>query len=440
MLLEYFPAAAKATNQNGSVPLHFACHNKSTTRGIVQLLIDAAPVTLRSVNNRGDMPLHCLCRNKCIKETAAIEIAELLMVKHPEAVRHADNDDHLPIHIAAGKLKSPDFCRLLIEAYPGSERIADARGALPLHHACGRGPVATVEYFYELYPDAINHATTNNGLYPIHYVFAGLHKLADPEAEVVIETVQYLLELDCDPNVKLQKFRGRSLLHYACRCKYDLNIKAALEVVKTIFDAYPEAINEIACDMQHCHEQVQAFINSERVYARQAKDRSLMNTPDDNGQLPLHTALLDNVRLGSIKLLVKGNPSAIRSFDDKGVIPLHIACQHHDSASVVGYMISLANITLDTADRQGNTALHYACRGAKYETISMLLDKFDAVSVSKRNAQKKLPIDLLWESNAVEDRQSIEYTENVFRLLKAYPETVMNVGREDHYGCLSNLE
>mmetsp|Transcript_6213 Transcript_6213/g.13127 ORF Transcript_6213/g.13127 Transcript_6213/m.13127 type:complete len:83 (-) Transcript_6213:120-368(-) len=56
----------------------------------------------------------------------------------------------------------------------------------------------------------------------------------------------------------------------------------------------------------------------------------------------------------------------------------------------------------------------------------MLLEKYGAVSVSKWNAQKKLPIDLLWDSNAVEDRESVAYTESVFRLLKAYPETMMN--------------
>ena len=50
---------------------------------------------------------------------------------------------------------------------------------------------------------------------------------------------------------------------------------------------------------------------------------------------------------------------------------------------------------------------------------------YDAVSVSKWNAHGKLPIDLLWESNLVEDRGSIEYMESVFRLLKAYPEMVM---------------
>ena len=151
-----------------------------------------------------------------------------------------------------------------------------------------------------------------------------------------------------------------------------------------------------------------------------------MMTPDVNGQLPLHTALQSNVRLGSIKLLVKGNPSAIRTFDRSGLIPLQVACRHHDS-TVVQYLVGLDTTTLDAVDREGNTALHCACLGAEFDTIALLLDKYDAVSVSKRNAQKKLPIDILWDSNAVVNRESVEYTESVFRLLKAYPETVMNI-------------
>ena len=152
-----------------------------------------------------------------------------------------------------------------------------------------------------------------------------------------------------------------------------------------------------------------------------------MMIPNEKGLLPLHIALQNNVRLGSIKLLVRGNPSALRSLDNNFALPLHIACQHHDSASVVQYLLSQCGITLDTVDREWNTALHYACRGAKYDTIELLLDKFDAVSVSKRNAHKKLPIDLLLESNEVLDRESVEYTESIFRLLRAYPETVMNI-------------
>ncbi|KAK1734178.1 hypothetical protein QTG54_015181 [Skeletonema marinoi] len=106
---------------------------------------------------------------------------------------------------------------------------------------------------------------------------------------------------------------------------------------------------------------------------------------------------------------MKGNPLAVQSPDNSGALPLHVACEHHDSPRVVQYLVELDTTTLDAADRDGNTALHYACR------------------ISKRNAQKKLPIDLLWESNEVLDRGSIEHTESVFQLLKAYPEIVMNI-------------
>jgi len=103
-----------------------------------------------------------------------------------------------------------------------------------------------------------------------------------------------------------------------------------------------------------------------------------------------------------------------------------VACQHHDSINVIQYLLSLDAATLDAVDIEGCTALHYACRGAKYETITMLLTTYDAVSVSKRNAHGKLPIDLLFESSEGLDRDSVEYTDSVFRLLTVYPEALMN--------------
>ncbi len=250
--------------------------------------------------------------------------------------------------------------------------------------------------------------------------------------------IRCLLEYFPDAiSLKLQTFDGKSLLHFACLKPsleppeehyeyYESNIDAVLESIKVIYDAHPEAIdNTFVQDIQRWHPQVQLLVIIELVYACQAKDHRLMMAPDENGYLPLHTALQNNVRLGSIKLLVKGNPFAIRTLENNAALPLHIACEHHDSLSVVEYLIGLDKSTLDVVDNAGNTALHYACRGAKYETIAFLLEKYDAVTVSKRNSHKKLPIDLLLESNAVGDRESIKYTESVFRLLREYPEMIM---------------
>ena len=432
LLIDAAPDSVRSVNNDGCTPLHVLCGNRvdegAAAIEMLKLLINAAPDSVRSVTINGWTPLHTLCGIREVDEGTAIQIMKLLIEKYPEAVQHMNNTGSLPLNLASWG-RSPEFCRVLIEAYPGSERIGNVSGVLPLHFACTNNSLATVEYLYRLNADTITAATTI-GMYPIHFAIHGTQERDNPI--VAVEIVKFLV--DCDPNVKLQKCRGRSLLHYSCRRTYnDSNVGAALQIIEAIYGACPEAIedNRMASDIHRYHEQVQSFINGELVYARQAKDHRLMTTPDDHGRLPLHTALLNNVRLGSIKLLVKGNPAAVLSSDNSGALPLHIACENHDSVSVVQYLLGLEEASLDALDEKGNTALHYACRGAKYDTIALLLEKYDAISVSKRNAQNKLPIDLLWESNAVEDRESVEYTDSIFRLLKAYPELIMNKHPQD---------
>ena len=424
LLIENYSEAVWCTDNEGDLPIHLACLSKSPE--FCQVLIDAAPESVRSVNNDGDMPFHILCNNKEVNDEIVIQNLKLLIQRNPEAVRHADNDGDLPIHMAAACGRSPEFCRVLIEAYPGSERMNNTYGALPLHLACLENTAPTVEYLYKRFSDGIKHASTQ-GHYPIHDAIRGTIERDNPAD--VVDIVKFLL--GCDPGVKLQICQEMSVLEFACDLEFnDSNIGAGIQIIKTIYDAHPDAIIEddrIVSYIHGYHQQVQAFIYEHLVYARQAKDLRLMVTPDTNGQLPLHTALQNNVRLGSIKLLVKGNPSAIRNFDNNGLTPLHVACEHHSSPSVVQYLLGLDKNTLRAVDFHNNTALHYACRGAKYDTIALWLET-NAVSVSKQNADGKLPIELLWESKAVEDRESDEYTESVFRLLKAYPETVMNVG------------
>ena len=241
--------------------------------------------------------------------------------------------------------------------------------------------------------------------------------------------------LDCDPRVQFQR-TGRvqlPMLVWACSLEFnDTNIGAALDMIGVVYDAHPEAIeNEgIAVILQRCHPRVRAFINTQRAYLRLAKKSLLMATPGENGQLPLHRALQNNVRLGSIKLLVRGKLSlqsrtGLQSSDNSGALPLHVACMYHKSTDVVQYLIGRDPSTLEAVDHENNTALHYACRGVKYETIELLLEKYDAVSVSKRNAEGKLRIEVLCESDKV-DRESVQYIECVFQLLRAYPEITMN--------------
>ena len=340
----------KLVQYRGNPLIHFAlCNDLHIDAGtqMINVILSADPTSIRSEDNVGRMPLHTLCCSRKMDDAAALQILKLLLEKYQDAVRHVNNHGVLPIHLASCR-RSPEFCRVLIETYPGAEQMPDARGALPLHLACAQGSLTTVEYLYRLYPESIHHATTN-GSYPIFYSMCSFVRSDNPRGNpaAAVEIVHFLL--DCDPRVKTQTMQGWSLLRYACGQQYnDSNIEAGIQMIKVIFDVNPEAIedNWIASNIHRYHQQVRAFINNELVYARQAKDLRMMATPDDNGQLPLHTALQNNVTLGSIKLLVKGNPAAILSPDNSGALPLHSACQHHDSASVVNYLVELDPSTL----------------------------------------------------------------------------------------------
>ena len=135
---------------------------------------------------------------------------------------------------------------------------------------------------------------------------------------------------------------------------------------------------------------------------------------------------MKNECLGSIKLLVKGNPAALQIPNDDGVIPLHLAVQHHHSIEVIQFLIKFDRSTLIMTDSEGNTALHRACRGANYEVIALILEKYDAVSISTQNLRGKLPIELLFfETDSALDRNSSRYTGTIFHLLRSYPNTLM---------------
>ncbi len=423
--------------KQGESLLHLACrcdHGQSSTivaLGIIEAIYNAQPEFIRKEDVKGKLPLHKLCANSSLdnSNSTAMAILRLLLEKYPESIRHADNDGYLPIHGAAGR-KSPEFCRVLIEAYPGSERIADDKGMLPIHCACINNTVETVEFLYNLYPDAINESTPF-GMYPIH---AAVRSVADRKdnPEAAVDVVKFLL--DCDPSVKFQKLQGdiHSLVLAAVADYTDANVGAAMDVIKAIFDADPEVIGHesLRRDDIVLHPDVRAFVNRQLAYFRHANNTRLMTAPFS--QSPLHMALpSDYARLGSIKLLVKGNPLAVQTPNNSGALPLHVACMHHKVADVVEYLIELDTTTLDAVDYEGNTALHYACRSANYEAIALLLEKYDAVSVSKRNAEGKLPIEILWEKEEEDEdedsfydsfEESVENTEYVFRLLRAYPE------------------
>lgn len=76
-----------------------------------------------------------------------------------------------------------------------------------------------------------------------------------------------------------------------------------------------------------CKKQTDAidFLDAQEEYAQLAQDEAALTMPDKNGRVPLHHALHCQSRR-TVKLLVAGNPAALKIADKYGDYhPLHCA-------------------------------------------------------------------------------------------------------------------
>ena len=330
------------------------------------------------------------------------------------------DEGYLPIHVAVYD-KSFAFCKVLIKAYPESVRIRsddDTGSSLPIHEACRYGDrddtVYTIQYLLELYPESIN-VRDEHGYLPIHQ--AAQRNRAD-----IVE-----LLLKYDPNAALKKTEDEKKylpLHLACQ-------RLTLDIVKVLYDAYPQAIRVRGEEdgetpisiVESGH--VKRFLKAQVLYVRKAQDR----TPDANGWLPLHHALKDKAPLGSIRLLVEGNPSSVRIADKKLAFPLHIACEF-SSVKIVRYLVEEHDgiAMLSHFDTSRDSILHYACRGANLEVIKYLMENHPSLVASvEMNLNKELPLHLLCEAGkSRKNSDRTLYIETIWSMLLADPEALVS--------------
>ena len=401
-----------------SLCIRQACYNENVTLEIVQLLHDIWPEAIQLRDDDGYLPIHYLCCNKKLDETNSLDILRFMLEVDPNLPREVDGNGWLPL-LSAVDNKSTAFCKMLIDAYPESLRIELNAGSLLIHVACVKGKrddtVDTIQHMLELDPELIN--TEYKGYLTIH--------LAAINGRTTL--IELLLKFDPDAASKVINDGSQQLpLHLACSCREGTNLSS----IQALYDAYPEAIlinwaGKTPVDLSRSGGNQSAidFLQSQLVYARRAQDMTAMATDDDRGWLPLHRALEDSASLGSVKLLIRGNPAAVQVADHNGVYPLHIACEI-SSEKVVKYLVALAGNTLNNVDAKNNSPLHYACRRGNCDAVKYLLGA-NVPSVSERNNDNKLAIHLLFEcgENTL-DTESMTYVETVWQLLLANPEVV----------------
>eukprot|EP00985_Skeletonema_marinoi_P020871 scaffold12496_cov87-Skeletonema_marinoi.AAC.1 len=377
-VIEHVPGAVSAVDSIGATPLHFLCLNINVTLDIIRCVIGGNPDALLAQIEAGWTPLMILCNNRAVDETVAEEILTLFLETCPESAQCCTHDGNLPIHFAC-RLRSPEFCCMLIQKFPESiqhealgdpllyyvlftssvddsvalavfkmllekhsDMILDVRwnghsllqyaasnhlprnvevcrlliqafrglvleldesGYQPLHVACLYGNLPLVKCILGMHPDAIR-GESSNGRFPIHVAIGAL--TGNPQEAV--EVVKFLLTFD--PSVASQEVNGSYPLIYACFVIKASNLSSGLEVIKLLYNAYPEAIVNAEAlfrllidNSNFFVDDVRDFINEQLRYATQASNLQLVRTQDGNGRLPLHHALEEHAPLGTIKLL-----------------------------------------------------------------------------------------------------------------------------------------
>lgn len=432
-LLEVKPDTIHELDRRGRTLLHLACMNKKTDLALVQFLYNKMPEAVQMKDNDrggssygrssrevgGRLPIHKLCDNYGMDKDASLEILRFILNIDPNFLQMRDIEGNLPIHEAARSMPA-SFCKVMMDAYPESLKLANHRGKLPIHLACGLGnssykedPVDKVRFMLQLYPELSNMGEEGSNWLPIHNAARQGGGIAS------IKSLLLLIKHDPTSLSKVARNGPNEML-----LPLQL-VKIRLDSAQALYDAYPEAI--LVGNFGKDRRDVRDFKQKQREYAMKAKDKTAMTTADEDGWLPLHHALKDKAPLGSIKLLLGGNPAAVHTTVQKGAHPSHIACEF-SSAKVVDFLLGEVDGMLNKCDTNGDSLLHYACRSANVEVIKYLIAEQSVPSVSEVNAANTLPIHLLLqcESETV-DRESPEFIDACWHLFRANPESIQSL-------------
>ncbi|EJK58563.1 hypothetical protein THAOC_21302 [Thalassiosira oceanica] len=381
-LVTQFPASLKLADHDGMLPLHHACKNNCPSC-IVKFLVGAYEEGIKVDSPKYGLPLHCVCAATSYKQENTLEIIAFLLSKYPEAIGARNETVGTPLEVS---YSTAIFEAILRQRYSGKTPYY-------LHHSLRDdailSPIKVVRFFIKNFGGNVKEID-NLGRYPLHVA------ASSPRAsrEVVKELLNF------HPAAALhQDKQGCIPLHsFLCNC-------ASLEtsVQNGIFDELMNIAN-IEDTSEDSVQQSGSIIDELMLGLTLVWHRS--------------ESVFENYRFISEALNVK---------DRNGCLPLHVACRR-GALSVLGVKLlgALDNTTVQSADNDRELPLHKACRGGHLEIINYLLEQYAPAS-GMRNASGYLPIHILCRKSGKGDLSAMEtpeYTETVFRLLRAHPEAV----------------
>jgi ankyrin repeat protein len=358
LLLKEYPEGAKVQDEEGCLPLYYACIEHATD--VVFKLLDVYPEGAKVLNNAGKLPIHI---------PFSSEVTAALLKVYPDGSKVQDGQGGLPLHYAARKWKCcPNILRMLLNEYPEGIKVQTQKGNLPIHCAVqdSRDNAIIPMMLLKEYPLGAR-VLNNDGELPIHIecdyelydfnidLLDSLIK-AYPESRYVRDKLGRLPssifawsmyscfehfdgeEEDCDM--------------YLCVIHDAINSGVSKICLSFILQAFPEGCmkqdknrmiplhHACASREPNFHQYITALldVHSGEFVEPDFYDKQF-SVQDDQGRTPfqllpandlllLHDLLANSTYLSekSVRLLVNMFPKSIATPNKYGMLPFHCAC------------------------------------------------------------------------------------------------------------------
>ncbi|KAF2760464.1 ankyrin [Pseudovirgaria hyperparasitica] len=429
-----------AKDKDGNTLLHQACayslHELETITRVLEAGLDPNIARISD----GKTPLHLF-----LSRTHYNLEALTLLLEHGADVNSQDNDGNSPLHYMYRNSNTVMGALTLLTNRGAWINAQNKSGKTSLHSHAATGPPRGTSWktlFEQKLDLAIDHG-------------ADL-EIRDLEGESVLMTavelqphlVQLYLDLPQHPSVLTRTNQGKTLLHKICSVRrsydaldtntFDLLLKYGADPMvldysgNTLLHEFAPHFNGSSGDIEFISKLVKAGISPRSVNSRgqtaahlstvstdrKEKNRyqhhhipyrksfvSVLldldpkfdpNTPDSEGMMALHNAILSSTR-EAYELIDAG--ADVTYSNSKGETPLHLAAKSGCADTVALLLAQLEEVSssgIDSVDCLGNTALHYACQSHEPESVKLLIDS--GCNIHIRNKAQKSAFEVFVES------------------------------------------
>ena len=356
VLLELFPQGLKVRDNNGNLPIHFACSSNSPIN-VVKLLISTFPEGVREKTERGDLPLHSACMGH-----ASVQLIQLLLDVYPNAAREKNQGGHLPFDLAVShsffdpSQSNLDIIKALYNSYPDAASIK-TNSSLPLHDALEmNAPFNVIKFLVDVFPQGVRERDFIDNL-PLQWAC---------NSGAPLDVVK-LLYNEYPDSVKKKGWFGRHPLHLACENR------APRDVILFLFDSFPEAASvtmdgfgmfPLSClCSSHGDQKIDTIILKILL---KAHPPAAYSQTAITGKLALHFAAEKFHSQEALEVLLEAYPEGASIIDSDGDLALHVACRKRDSLKAIKLLLDAYPEGVRVKGKNQKLAIHHACHHACY--------------------------------------------------------------------------